>query len=253
MLEAFNYMFKDNMFKKKAFMYFILFFIANFICNYSKMFFSAIKHLPNHHYSLIFSLLLIFALLFAISLFIVSGGYNISCVKAIIEQKKNYILPFINFKRDIIIGLKYGISLLVLLLTLFLIYVFVVALVGLIMPFATEFISKLLNIILTILPFFYMLAFTCIYAKTEKLASYVSFFVATKLISLDFWNYFKYFTVCVVFLILWNVINATIMGIFDSGVVQLFIRSLLLSLIASYTVFLCAYLTAKSVKSECIE
>ena len=104
MQEIFTYMFKDNMFTKKAAILFLLLFIALAICGIPPLL-NSVSYaptvekvsLPYLHYLPSISCFLDFAIY----------GYMMICIKAIIQQDLNIVLPFFNFKNSLIRGLKF--------------------------------------------------------------------------------------------------------------------------------------------------
>jgi hypothetical protein len=82
MLEAFTYMFKDNMLKKKAIMYFVFALLGNLFTQISLIFAPPARGVaaPPQYY--------ILSILSAVVMMIPTG-YLISCIKAIMEQNEN--------------------------------------------------------------------------------------------------------------------------------------------------------------------
>ena len=95
---AFKYMFLDNKFWSK----FAVFFLLVLAC-------LAPQFIPETADKIgIINYLFLFIVLMVIGLFgqIFYYGYYCSCIKSIIEQSGNYVLPVFNFKKDGMLGLK---------------------------------------------------------------------------------------------------------------------------------------------------
>lgn len=103
MKKAFNYMFLDNKFYKKA----AIFFIYTIILLYSSIF--GCKGTITLNFSNYILITLI--TLFGYSIF---EGYKIAIIKALNDRNKDMpILPILNLKKDFIIGIKYLIAFLI--------------------------------------------------------------------------------------------------------------------------------------------
>ena len=81
MKEAFTYMFKDGKYLEKAFAYAGFVFLADFLANFSQY----IKGSNLGFLMLILGYIVLF----------IPSGYGISCVKALMAQKENFVLPYI--------------------------------------------------------------------------------------------------------------------------------------------------------------
>ena len=92
MREAFTYMFKDTMFGKKAFTYWVISFLALLLAGTLEVFKTPVATQA----PVVNSVSNPFLILLPLLLFAILGGYYFSGVKAIFEQKNNIVLPFIN-------------------------------------------------------------------------------------------------------------------------------------------------------------
>ena len=241
MKEAFNFMFKDNMLKNKVIIYFLFLFLANLFNNYANIFAPACKGClaPPQYYILY---------LIGTIIMLIPSGYGISCIKSFVVQSDNYILPFVNVKNNFVLGIKLGISVLIMAFILTIIATFAGILSVLISPLSTPIVLGVIGIIGVIIISFYSMAFSYIFATTESFLSYINFKKATNLIK----NGIKHYIIsCLLFFLI-----TIVLGIFSSlltllaGVnfIGIAIISILISLISCYTVYVFAYITAKSIK-----
>ena len=112
MREAFTYMFKDNCFHKKAFIYFILSFVAMSLIAIADMS-SCTGGCPINQAKLIaptikFDILCYRAI--GLILHTLTLGYFITCLEAVLKQRENILLPFFNLKLCFTKGLKLFLS-----------------------------------------------------------------------------------------------------------------------------------------------
>jgi len=246
MKEAFNFMFKDNMFVKKAMTYACVAFIANFISNYANTLAPAPNTMPSIKYLLFFFVGAI--------LMLIPSGYGMSCVKAFVEQKENYVIPFLNIKTNFILGLKLAVSIIIMSL--------IFGLGITITAIAFAFLFSIINavnigsiilgivvcaVILTVV--FYSLAFCYIFATTEKFTSFIQFRTATKLIKGDLKHYTLSTLLFIGLSLLVGIAGAVISSLLSFlGLIGLIIATLVIAIISGYTIYLYSYLTAKSIK-----
>lgn len=163
MIKAFTYMFKDNRFIQKSSIYFLFLLIGTFCTNYANILLKAggkpVLHL---------------VYLAGIILLLVPYGYVVSCIKALTEQKENFILPMFNVKTNFVIGLKYIIAILLLSLIFGFITVAAAFMIGLICGIlkAKVLAIVLLSLVITsavLLLIFYTLALNWIFANTQAI------------------------------------------------------------------------------------
>ena len=240
-------------------MYFLFAFVANFILQWANTYLPCTpKTLPPVQYYLLL-------ILSTIAMFI-TQGYHLNCIRAIIEQRKNPILPYMNIKNSFVMGFKFNLSLFILMLSVFIGILGIILLCAMIIGFSplansqTTFVSTcfaLLIILISIIGFFafiiYLPALCCMFAKTEMLTTSFRFIRATKLIKQDVGNYFKYVGMFILLTVNLFLINFVMMIPLRGNAASSFIITFLTSLIEAYTVFVFAYLIARSVKPECIE
>ena len=110
MKEALTYMFKDRSFIKKAAIYFIMSLIAQIGFNFVSINQNSVPFPP---------LLLICVLSILISF--VLAGYYFSVIKSIIDGNDDNVIPFINFGKNIVAGLKWFVAVIMFSLCLFII------------------------------------------------------------------------------------------------------------------------------------
>ena len=250
MKEAFLFMFKDNMLKQKALIYFLFAFIANFLTQWSNLFVPSGRgeSAPIQYYILI---------ILACVVSFIPSGYGISCIKSLLEQKENPVLPFLNIKNNFVLGFKFAVNIMLISL------VFGLAILMLLFPFALiyAFGYKILSIILLFVVVglfvlfisFYSPVLCCIFAKKEWFTTYFRFIRATKIIKQDFWKYFKYVMLFIAIMIVISVINYYLMLLINSGIWGAALIAFVIALISSYTVFINAYICARAVNPESIE
>ncbi len=251
MKEAFYYMFKDNMFKKKVLMYFCFAFIANLLIQYGNIFAPANKNAiaPIQYY--ILNLLGFIVLL-------IPCGYGVSCLKALMEQNENPVLPFLNIKNSFILGFKLMLGI-ILLTIIFGIFYVAAAIIFAILSAALKS-SALIAGFYIIIPLccilligIYTPVFSCILAKKEWYTTFLRFIRATKLIRLDAKTYFKGVGLFILTAILTSILNSPFNLLLSGTLFAPLISAFAASIFSSYTVFVYAYIFAKTVKHECIE
>ena len=247
MKEAFNFMFKDNMFVKKALTYSAVVFVATLCSNIANTLAPQANTLP----SLQFILLSIIGFI----LMFIPSGYGVSCIKAFIEQNENIIIPFVNIKNNFILGLKLTIS--IILVTL--LFGIVIAIVAIILALIFSLLNAIsigaiilglliLGLILTYT--YYSLAFCYIFATTEKFTSFLQFKTATNLIKINLKHYTLSVLLFVVLSLVVGVIGMIMLSLLAIfGLIGITIATLFAALISGYTVYLFTYLNSKSIKN----
>ena len=251
MKEAFYYMFKDNMFKNKVLMYFVSVLLANFLIQYGNTFAPVDKNVaaPMQYH--------ILNLLGFIALFI-PCGYGVMCLRALMEQKENFVLPFLNIKNSFVLGFKLMSGIILLSIAFGLFYLILAIIFG-VLAFILKMPTIMSVLYMTVLLLFVLLiviftpAFSCILAKKEWYTTFFRFIKSAKLIKNDVGNYFKGVGLFIAISILVAIINAPLTFLLWKNVYGAFLSALIGSLISSYTVFVYAYIFAKTVKHECIE
>lgn len=248
MKEAFNFMFKDNMYAKKALVYVGAAFIANLLSNIANTMAPKCHCMPSIQYIILFLLATIFML--------IPSGYGVSCIKAFVEQKENIVLPFLNIKHNFVLGFKLAVAIIIMSL-IFGLGITVLAIVlaiifsALNMAKIGAFIVGLITLLVFIVVSYYSLAFCRIFATTEKFTSFLQFKLGTQLIKSNFKHYtlsaLLFGVIVVIVGLVGSIIYVTV-GIF--GIVGLAVATLLVSLISGYTVYLFSYITAKSVQEQ---
>lgn len=251
MLKAFNYMFKDNKFKQKAFVYFCFVLLANLFTQIGNVYAPIDRNTiaPIQYY--------ILGLLGAITLFIPTG-YGISCTKALMEQNDNYILPLLNVKNCFVLGFKLMVSVIFMSIVFGLLYALLMIPIGILGAFLPsyaymEIVASILSLLFILVIAIYSPAFCAIFAKKEWITTFFRFIRATKLIGKGIGQYFKGTALFIVAMIILGIINTIIITLLVYTIIGAIIAALIISLISSYTVFVFVYIVAKSIKPECIE
>lgn len=253
MKEAFTYMFKDNKYLEKAGVYAGLVLLANLLLNYSQTMNSS-------------GIGLLLLLLGYLALFIPSG-YGISCIKAIFTQDENIILPAINIKKNFILGFKIFVAGILLGLAIGGILLAVCIIFGIIgaltipKDYGTEVIGLIFLIPFLILAFtiiivylVYGLAMSVIFAKKEFYTTFFKFDMANQLISQNPGKYFSSVGIYVLVFIAVIIVN-TVPGIVLNNLSSIgtIILSAIQAVVGAYTIFVFAYITAKSTQSELLD
>jgi hypothetical protein len=246
MKEAFNFMFKDNMFVKKAMTYACVAFIANFISNYANTLAPMPNTMPSIKYLLIFFVGAI--------LMLIPSGYGMSCVKAFVEQKENFVIPFLNIKTNFVLGFKLAISVIFMSLIFGLVIVLTAMLSAIIFSLinAVSIGAILVGIVVAVAVLvvtYYSLAFCYIFATTEKFSSFLQFRNATNMIRKDFKHYTLSVILFVVLSILTGILGTILIALLSFiGIIGLAIATFIISIISGYTIYFFTYLTAKSIR-----
>ena len=244
MKEAFNFMFKDNMLKKKALIVLLFLFIANLLTNIA----STIAPPKGAAPSLTYTILAILGMLF---LFI-PNGYGITCVKSFIEQKENIVLPFLNIKNNFILGLKQAIAILIAVLLLGIGITATTIVFSLI--FGLVKLESLVAIIAPILVFlviitfvYYSLGFSYIFATTENLTSFLQFKKANEMIKPVKKQYLLTLLLMVILSIVTGIISAVVMSLVGNiGIVGLVLSTLISSIVSIYFLYVYSFLVSRA-------
>jgi len=226
MKEAFYYMFKDN----KIFQKYIAIVLSILIPIFAAV---IIK----------IEVVKLIIILLLIPLCMILSGYWISCVKAIVNQKQNIILPYINVKNNIITGFRLGVAELILGLILLLLVLFGVGFTS-IVPLLTIVIAPI-YLVVSITLLILTIAFTWIFANTDDIYSYIRVSKAIEFISHNKKSYFVAVLLCFMINLLIN-ITTKIMP-------HNFLFLLTAILVIPYIMFTTAYINAKSINPETTE
>jgi hypothetical protein len=250
MKEIFTYMFKDNMFTKKAAILFLLLFIALAICGIPPLL-NSVSYaptvekvsLPYLHYLPSISCFLDFAIY----------GYMMICIKAIIQQDLNIVLPFFNFKNSLIRGLKFFVVILI--FTLLSVFIYSI-LLFLLVPLKALCVLPILKVLITIAVVIYVNALLWIFANEDKIFSLLAFRKATKLIKQNLRTYFSNLGLIFVINFISAFLSCGLMyildSIFDNNYLIWILSTLEGTILAGYMLFINAYLIAKSIKPETV-
>ena len=237
MKKAFTYMFDDENIAKKLLVLFGINLIAYFIMTWFRVF-------PTEGF---ITLLLCIT---ALTAGIISTGYGISCVKSFI---KNEQLPYIDFTKNALLGLKFILAILITAVTIFACSIIFYLLMKLLfLP-----IQIILAIFYTVIFFvflFYSLGLSRNFAQTEHVLSYLQLKKVTAQIKNNKTAYLKAFGYYILFTIVMSVLNYLVgqILIFFVGFksINILILSLFNSLFTTYTIFVSSYLVANSMAIE---
>lgn len=238
MKDAFCYMFRDNKIKEKMALYFCIAFISNVCSNIAQLFTKDINGAPDAK---------IIALIAAgLLVGLVTTGYSIACNRAIIEQRENVVLPFINFWRNMFTGFKFGVSIMLM------IAVFTLMMI----PFAflsAVFSPLIINLYIVAFVIFVACvgtALTYIFAVTDSWISFLKFKTAFKMIANSKWQYWSRVLLIVVIGILNSVVVSLISSIAGNTIIGTVCGTALTCVLGSYLVYVFAHFVANSVNPE---
>ncbi len=223
MKEAFYYMFKDNKILEKYITIILSILIPVFATIIIKI-----------------KVVQLIIILLLIPLCIILSGYWISCVKAIVNQKQNIILPYINIKNNIVTGFKWRIAELILGLVLLGLVLFGIG-ITYIIPILNYVLVPIYAVI-SIAVFILTIAFTWIFANTDDICSYIRIAKAIEYISRNKQSYF----IAVILYLTINLLTNIAIKLISHN----FLFLLLVVLVIPYFIYTTAYITAKSIKTE---
>ena len=243
-------MFKDNCFCKKAFIYFLLTFLASAFFAYAQMNtcngacpFSTRPEVINFSQTNVILFNILGTILNMLAL-----GYFFNCIEAVIKQNKNILLPFFNINSCLNKGFKSYVAIILVVFILTLVSV----LVGL-------FYNPAFYIFWGIVILFYMIAgvsFLWNFANDGKFISFFDFKKAYNNIVNSSRNYFKYLIVilglCFVSIISSLIIEVLCNLITIKPLATMILTTLLSSLISTYLAFSAVYLIAKSIRQDSV-
>ncbi len=252
MVNAFNYMFRDNKYAQKALTLGFIIFLSQLCLNTAYLYKNCGLNIPPSAEYYILNILGSLINTFAV-------GYGFTCIKALCEQKDNYVLPFINLKHSFLLGLKNCIAVF-LFTTILALITFIPLIAGFIFRQSPLIPLVLMSIILIgslIYIISYTLAYTWIFAKTDSMLSYVKIKLATQLIKSNKGSYWKavgWFALITIAFVILVIIAAGILGIFIKDKVLCgVIMSLLAATISAYISFVGFFITAKAINPETVE
>ena len=226
MKQAFCYMFKDNKFYQKYLYYFILMSICTFLLTYS-------DYKANAQ---LFSIQTPLMKILGTLILTIPTGYSYSCIKALISQKENFILPAVNLKKNFVTGFKFDLATLLICLPFLLIFL----VLAIIFP--------LLVICLLLVIVAYSLSFRYIFANTESITTFFQFKTSIKLVNNSGFKYWLGLLIIIILETISGVISTQLFKITHS-LLYTAVTAIISSIIASYVMFVNAYITAKAIKN----
>lgn len=250
MREAFTYMFKDNCYYKKAFIYLILNFIANAFLAYAQInscsggcpLSSRVDVLPNTYINnIVFNLLGAVANLFVL-------GYFFSAIDAITKQTNNIVLPLFNIKNCFLKGLKFYIA--IFLITLLLV------LLSIPLGFVNNIISSVIMLGVMLFYLVFASSFFWSFANNSKLLTFFNIREAFKNVIKTPATYFKN----ILFILLVTIISIILAYCFEllfgffikSPFITMIFSTLISATLSAYFGFVNMFLIAKSIKLETV-
>lgn len=241
MREAFSYMFKDNLFKRKWVIYFVFSFFSAFCINLSNVPFLGIS-----------KDVAFFLQLLGMVFFFIPAGYMISSVKTIILQKENIVLPMFNYKKNFFTGFKYCVSnmlLIFVVLTVNLILSFIVAgLIAAVLKVKAIVIAGIAAVMILSVLFlaYYFLAFVRIFIETEAWTSFLKLKKAKELIKKSS-MYNRCFGLFMLVNVLMGIISVIVLTIFGKTLILFILASVIIGAISAYAAFINMFIMAKAV------
>jgi len=232
MKEAFTYMFKDEKFWQKAFMYFIVIFCVNVLTFYS-------TSIPKTQTVSILVLTLLSHLIMLISL-----GYAFSCIKYLMRKPEEIVLPSVDLWPNFISGLKYIAGAFLLILAVSVVYVPIL-------------LTKLpiLNLLFVVLLFAVFgglyLAFICLFSEKEMITNYFRFPSVLKIVKDNIGKYIGGLAIYIVLGVIIGLINAVIIFgvtlLIKTPLVSSIVAGLFVAAVLTYFVYVSSYIKANSV------
>lgn len=261
MLEAFSYMFKDNKYLNKALIYFIFALLGSFCSIYAQTFSPTCAGggCPVQTDPQVYLWLILGSIIGIIPL-----GYQFTCMKALMEQKENYVLPTFNFAKNFWLGFKayigsslMGIIFGLMIIILALIFGIIAGLCGadkatslgilIVGGIVIAIIALLSILILSILS----IAFAWIFANTGWVTSYLRLKRAFLLIKDNpstYWIAFGFMILIGIFIGILSLVGPVIGSLSGSKIVASLIGAFFIALASSYTAFASSFLVAKAIK-----
>lgn len=241
MKEAFNYMFKDNLFKQKWAAYFCFAFLGAFVTNLGN--------------SPVLGSLKIFAPLFlilGIIILFIPTGYIVACIRALSGQKENYLLPGFNYKHNMFTGFKFWVAVLILSLIFGIGCTVISAVIAVIAGILKAKVFAIVGItFVMVFPIliiaYYALALNKIFADTDSWTSFIKFKQATAMIKQSS-HYNKWFLIFIVLNGLLGIISGVLSALGAGSIGWLVITTLISAMLASYVAFVNAFITAKCIE-----
>lgn len=252
MVNAFNYMFKDNKYGQKALVLALITLLTQLCYNTADMYKGCCSNVPPSAEYYILNILGTLIHMFAI-------GYGFACIKALFEQNDNYVLPFINLKNSFILGLKNYIAIflfttILAIITLIPVFIGYIIKTVPVVPLIITFIILAATLIYIIL---YTMAYAWIFAKTGSLTSYLRIRQATRLIKENKGSYWKaiglFVLLIIIFAIPYVATTSICMAFVTNKIAYIAIISLVAAAITAYTSFAGFFITAKAINPETAE
>lgn len=262
MKNAFYYMFKNNDILKKTYVFFLFILVSTLISNLSTVVQSFVPVLNtqwqdsiNDPILNIISMILSFI---ALIVMFVPNGYLLSCVKSLSSQDENYVLPEMSLKCNFLKGLKAVVAFGFIYMLFALIagaFMAVSIAVAMVLGKQLFFYLTVIAIVLFLITFlFYFPAFNFMFAYKSNLLTYFRFVFATKIMTFDKKQYFKYTSVfAIIFILSTFIVGICSNIVFLKNPILLVLSTIIISLISYYVMLVMSFLIAKSVKVEALE
>ena len=248
MEKAFTYMFRDDRFWQKSGLVFLLYFVSQYCFGLVQPENKVLTVFPNSLFVCVLGLLI----------FMILSGYSFNIIKLIMDKNDEIVLPEINLANNLIIGLKWILSIFLFILAFTGVYIAMILLNAAVKSVFLVVISVVLFIIALLVLMIFFPALIAIFAKTEKIFSIFRFGMAKKIIVHNPGSYFTGVGFILLLGVLLFVIAALcllpLMFILNKNLVfNLVYTSVIYSLISTYSVYVTSYLYAKMVDTELIE
>ncbi len=248
MKTAFLYMFKDNMFLKKATTLSLLIFTITAMLGAPELL-NTISSMPEVNKVAI--PIIHWLPILALPLLFIQYGYMATSIKAIMQQDSSVILPFLNLRISAVKGFKIFLAIILALLFLTLLGAVEYLIAGVL---KNPVLVVIIQFIVATFVLFYITALLWIFALEEKVLSLFAFRKATNLIK----NNFKKYLLSIALIFLINVVSAFLSSMIIYGLNYLFnniymvwlLSSLIGAIIACYVIYVSVFLVARSIKNE---
>lgn len=255
MREAFVYMFKDNCFSKKAFIYFLLSFCALFFVALADITSSNISCLTTQTPCILNTIkpeiygYQILSFLFDILII----GYFLSNLEALQKQNLNIVLPFFNLKLNFTKGLKFFAGVFI---TFLIYYLLITGFVILGFVFTKIELHRFLPFLVALPIIFYVICYCSFmyeFANSNKILTLLNYKTLVLRIKNNLGNYFKHAS-CLILIFITGAIFAFLIEccfsfLFNNAYVVMILTNIISALINTYVAYVSIYLIHKSVRA----
>ena len=249
MIKAFNYMFKEFDFKKNILPLWIMIFIAEFIINFAGLFSPYAlsgKLTPIFHIILLIGFLTTF----------IPCGYGMECLNNYLSANDSYKLAEINIKKNFIKGAKFMLSLGLLIISLFLIFIILGTINSLFIKLNWSPLSYLmttLSCLILLVTAFVFIASVCKFSKTDDILSFLKLPPLYNTVNENVGRYFIGFIIFAILMIFFCLIRVELLTLLiQRGFILMTLYSVLISMLSTYFALIFLYLFRESINPNLI-